>query len=136
LKLQFTVFGKPEPQGSTRAFMVKGRPIITSSNKKLKSWRQELSRAAMSACCDSEPDVWPLEKRLPVQVALHFFFKPPQKFKLNQKTTRPDVDKLMRAVLDGMSGIVYEDDSQVAHAQISKTFGVPERVEIYVATLE
>lgn len=136
MKIEFTVYGKPEPQGSSRAFMVKGRPIITSSNKNLKSWRQELSKAAMSACCDSEPDVWPLEKRTPVQVALQFFFKPPQKNKLNQKTTRPDVDKLMRAVLDGMSGIVYEDDCQVAHAQISKRFGVPERVEIYVGTME
>lgn len=136
MKLQFTVFGKPEPQGSTRAFLPKGstRPIITSDNPKLKSWRQELSKAAIAACVDCEG--WPLESRIPVQVALQFFFKPPQKTNGKEKTTRPDVDKLMRAVLDGMTGIVYHDDSQVAHAQISKIFGIPERVEIYVGTME
>ena len=137
MKLQFTVFGKPEPQGSMRAFLPKGakRPIVTSDNPKLKSWRQELSGAAMRACCDAEVDEFPVKARVPVEVALHFFFKPPQKSKGGNKTTRPDVDKLMRAVLDGMSGIVYDDDSQVAHAQISKQFGIPERVEIYVSTL-
>jgi crossover junction endodeoxyribonuclease RusA len=136
VKLEFTVFGKPEPQGSTRAFVPKNwtRAIITSDNPKLKSWRQELAKAAMLACCEADKDVFPLGPRVPLQVSLQFFFKPPKKVNCRHKTTRPDVDKLMRAALDGMTGIVYTDDSQVSHAQVSKFFGVPERVEIYVAT--
>lgn len=137
MKLEFTVYGKAEPQGSTRAFIPKGwtRAIITSDNPKLKSWRQELAKAAMVACCEAEKDEFPIHPRVPLQVALQFFFSPPKKVNCPHKTTRPDLDKLMRATLDGMTGIVYTDDSQVAHAQISKTFGTPERVEIYVASL-
>jgi Holliday junction resolvase RusA-like endonuclease len=136
VKLEFTVYGTPQPQGSARAFIPKGwkRAVITSDNPNLKSWRQELAKAAMAACFDAPHNDWPLHGRIPVQVALKFFFKPPKKVNCKEKTTRPDVDKLMRAALDGMTGIVYDDDSQVAHAQISKCFGVPERVEIYVGT--
>lgn len=136
MKLQFTVFGKPEPQGSSRAFIPKGwtRAVITSSNPKLKSWRQELAKAALLACCHAKESDFPIHHRIAVQVALQFFFAPPKKVNTKEKTTRPDVDKLMRAALDGMTGIVYHDDSQVAHAQISKCFGLPERVEIYVGT--
>ena len=137
MKIEFTVFGKPEPQGSTRAFIPKGwnRAIITSDNPKLKSWRQELAKAAMVACCEAETIEFPIPGSIPLQVALKFFFAPPKKVRAQHKTTRPDVDKLMRAALDGMTGIVYHDDSQVSHALITKSFGVPERVEIYVATL-
>ena len=138
MKIEFTVYGTPQPQGSARTFIPKGwkRAVITSDNPQLKSWRQELAKAAMAACCDAIKDEFPLHPRTPVQVALCFFFKPPKKINCRSKTTRPDVDKLMRATLDGMSGIIYADDSQVAHAQISKVYGTPERVEIYVATME
>lgn len=136
MKLQFTVYGTPQPQGSTKAFIPKGwtRAIITSDNPKLKSWRQELAKAAMLACCEAIKDEFPLGPRVPVQVALRFYFRPPKKVNCQHKTTRPDVDKLMRSALDGMTGIVYTDDSQVAHAQVSKFFDANERVEIYVAT--
>ena len=39
------------------------------------------------------------------------------------KVTRPDVDKLLRAVLDAITGIVFMDDSQVVKAEASKVFG-------------
>jgi Holliday junction resolvase RusA-like endonuclease len=135
--LNFTVYGRAQPQGSTRAFIPKGwsRAIITSDNPRLKSWRQELARAAMAACCDAEMDEFPVTVRVPLQVALRFYFSRPKKVNCQHKTTRPDVDKLMRAALDGMTGIVYHDDSQVSHAMVSKEFGDPQRVEIYVATL-
>ena len=37
-------------------------------------------------------------------------------------TKKPDVDKLLRAVLDALTGIVWVDDSQVAFATANKTF--------------
>jgi Holliday junction resolvase RusA-like endonuclease len=133
VKLAFTVYGKAEPQGSTRAFIPKGwnRAIITSDNPKLKSWRQELAKAAMSAC--RHKGVFPLPDAM--AVVLTFIFAPPKKPKSVYKTTRPDLDKLMRSTLDGMTGIVYDDDSQVVKAELSKGYGVPERVEIFVTTL-
>jgi crossover junction endodeoxyribonuclease RusA len=133
VKVSFTVYGKAEPQGSTRAFIPKGwkRAIITSDNPKLKSWRQELAKVSMQAC--RHKGEFPLSEA--VGVVLTFIFAPPKKPKSVYKTTRPDLDKLMRSTLDGMTGIVYDDDSQVVKAELSKGYGVPERVEIFVTTL-
>lgn len=111
-------------------------PIITSDNPKLKSWRQELAKAALLACCHSAGTGFPMQRPAAVQVQIKFFFKVPKKVNCQYKTTRPDVDKLLRATLDGMAGIVYEDDSQVVSAQVSKQFGLPERVEICAGIIE
>lgn len=136
LRIGFTVYGNPQAQGSSRAFIPKGwkRPVITSANPKLKSWRQELSNAALVAKQEAK---WTEHSKGPVYVSLHFFFSKPKSVKKDAiyKSTKPDMDKLMRATLDGMSGIIYHDDAQVSYATVRKCFGVPERVEIVVETL-
>jgi Holliday junction resolvase RusA-like endonuclease len=35
---------------------------------------------------------------------------------------KPDVDKLTRAVLDGLTGVLYHDDAQVVHTDVRKTY--------------
>ncbi len=137
MKLEFTVYGTPVSQGSMRAFIPKGwnRAIITSDNPKLKSWRQDLSKSAMLACKLAKGP-FPVDRKIPVQVVLWFFFRRPKSVKGEHKTTKPDADKLMRSALDGMTGIVYFDDSQVSDAIVHKRFDANERVEITVETLQ
>ena len=36
---------------------------------------------------------------------------------------KPDIDKLLRALLDAMTGVVYVDDSQVACIWATKEYG-------------
>src|SRR5512139_3205687 len=47
----FLVFGEAQPQGSARAFVPNGhsRPIITSDNPQLKSWRMLVAESANEA---------------------------------------------------------------------------------------
>lgn len=40
-------------------------------------------------------------------------------------SSRPDLDKLLRAVGDALTGIVWRDDSQVASIVASKVYGPP-----------
>lgn len=47
-------------------------------------------------------------------------------------TKQPDVDKLLRMILDAMTGIVWGDDSQVAFATINKTYAWDNRTGAYV----
>jgi Holliday junction resolvase RusA-like endonuclease len=51
------------------------------------------------------------------------------------KTTKPDVDKLMRAVFDALSGVVFEDDAQVVEGSFKKAFGSPARMDVRIETL-
>jgi crossover junction endodeoxyribonuclease RusA len=125
----FTVFGHPEPQGSTRAFIPRGwkRPIITSDNKSLKPWRQELMRSALEANRGGL-----IERETPVCVRLDFYLERPASLakKYFRPVKKPDVDKLIRAVFDSLTGTLIVDDSQIVKLIVSKYFGTPERVEI------
>lgn len=49
-------------------------------------------------------------------------------------STRPDLDKLCRAVLDAAQGIVYQDDAQVCSLRARKVYGQCPGVTIRIAT--
>jgi crossover junction endodeoxyribonuclease RusA len=129
--LSITVYGKSEPQGSTKAFMPKGwtRPVITTDNAALKPWRQQISWTAAGQLAGQKPT------SQAVSVAMRFYFARPKSLpkKIIHKTTKSDVDKLARGVLDALSGIAFVDDSQVISLSATKQFGLPERVEIEVS---
>lgn len=133
--IRFTVYGKPQPQGSTRAFIPKGwkRPIITTSNPKMKPWRQQVTGAALEA---AKGEIIP--RGIPVSIWLMFYFDPPAslpKKASRLKTTKPDIDKLERAVLDALTGTIFEDDAQVAIVRKQKCYAQPERIEVYVSAI-
>ena len=129
--LNFVCYIRPEPQGSARGFIVKGRRprvSITSDNAKLKPFRKELASAAMFASgfnCHSETT---LEA---VRLELDFYFAKPKSAKKRiHHTVKPDLDKLARAALDAFTGILYADDAQVSELVLNKLYGLPERVEV------
>lgn len=127
--IRFTVFGTPKPQGSTRAFIPKGwkRAIITTDNTNLKPWRQQISATAQSL------NVPVFHDKAPIRIVLDFFFARPKTAK-NRKgmIVKPDLDKLQRAIFDGITGILIRDDSQIVDVQARKLYGDPERVEIEI----
>ena len=49
--------------------------------------------------------------------------------------TKPDLDKLERAIGDALTGIVFRDDSQIAWWSVWKVYGEPARAHIEIATL-
>ena len=125
--LSFTVHGEPIPQGSMRAFLPKGwkRPIITAANKRTKPWRQEVAGAALSAM---EKDLMDCAgKNVPLRLVVTFKLQKPKSVKKSviEKVTKPDLDKLVRSVLDSLTGIVWTDDSQVVEILARKQFGTP-----------
>jgi len=132
--LQFTVFGTPQPQGSMRSFIPKGwnRAIITSDNSRLKPYRQQVAQTALVAM--REHGVQMAARGVPIALTLGFFFDKPKSVRksVHRKTTKPDLDKLLRATLDALTGIVYADDSQVDECHAVKAFGSPVRLEIQV----
>ncbi len=129
--MKYVILGRPEPQGSTSSFIRNGKIATTSANKKLKPWRKTLSDAVFveSGCVPY------LGAGLePVTVTVDFFFQKPLRAPKRRRhhTVKPDVDKLLRAVLDALTGIVYRDDAQVVDARGRKHYGMPERCEIEV----
>lgn len=95
--------------------MVKGRPIITSSNRNLADWRRLVSDAAQThAHMHDGPVNIHLVFGLPRPVSL------PKKVKHHVK--KPDLDKLCRSVIDSLTGIMYHDDSYIVFLKATKVY--------------
>lgn len=140
-EIKITVYVKPQPQGSVRAFMPKGwdRPILTSDNKELKTFRQEVSKAALVARQAAGFNDLLFGKHEPVEVSFAFYFmRPPSVPKKRAcHVVKPDLSKLVRAAEDSLTGIIYQDDSQiVSYGRTEKHYGMPERVELTVREYE
>ena len=135
--IRFVVYGEPIPQGSTRAFIPKGwkRPVITADNKRTKPWRQDVKAAALVAMEYGKVPF--MGKGVAVSLACHFYFVRPKSAKSSviHKTTRPDLDKLIRSVADALKGVVYEDDSQVVSLSLIKEFAPRPHAQISVVAL-
>jgi crossover junction endodeoxyribonuclease RusA len=125
--LAFQVFGVAEPKGSTRAFVPKGwtRPIITDSNRNLKSWQQLVAEGASLAL-----GKLPKEDRAivtqGVRLTIAFYLPRPKKYHKPDVNpahlTKPDIDKLTRAVIDALTQVVFVDDSQVIELVARKDY--------------
>jgi crossover junction endodeoxyribonuclease RusA len=130
-KLTFTVFGTPAPQGSMKAFMPKGGrfPVVTADNSKTKPWRQQVAGTALAEIARTG---WEPKQSGPVFIEASFYFEKPKSAKKSEisKTTKPDLDKCARAILDSLTGIAFKDDAQVTSLLTWKGFGSPARVEI------
>lgn len=125
--VRFTVRGTPAPQGSKRAFRNKfsGRIQQVESSKALAPWRDTIGLAADVAMAGRDP----LEG--PVRLTVQFRFQRPAGHRgakgLRPSAPRvhhqrPDVSKLVRAVEDALTTIVWRDDSQVAQLVATKAW--------------
>lgn len=120
--ISFEVMGTPIPQGSKTAGYAskKKRAFVRDANgKKLKPWRRAVTLAALAA--HGEPML-----NTPIAVSVDFFFVPPQRPRWPVPAVKPDVDKLVRAILDGVTDAgLIDDDARVVLLQAGK-FYAPE----------
>jgi crossover junction endodeoxyribonuclease RusA len=118
---QFFIAGRPIPQGSLK--FINGHAIHVRAQD-LALWRADIARVAKSV-------IW--EKAVEsVEVHLTFTLLKPKTVKRNEPFVRPDIDKLIRAVLDGLTGVAYEDDQQVTKITAVKEYGTVEGVLIRI----
>lgn len=131
--MQFKVVGTPAPQGSKRAFTNKktGRARVVEASSKVKPWRADV-RAAAEAAIEGDPgELW----EAPVSVSLKFYMPRPKSHYGSGRNAGvvkesaplfpasiPDVDKLARAVLDALTGVVFADDKTVVRLSASKLY--------------
>ena len=138
-ELSFTAYGTPQPQGSSKAFVRGNRAYITSANPKMKPYRHTLTQVAEEAREKITLLTGPLFPRPgAVEATVLWILSKPKSTpkKITRPTKKPDTDKLLRAVLDALTGVAYEDDSQVVKVLAEKQYGVPERTEVTIREIE
>ena len=130
----FTVFGyEPRPQGSKKYVGTRKTaagnniPMIVESSPGLPVWRKAVSDAVVQAMHDSG-DMSKFEGPVKVEAVFYLTRKPTVKRAF--PTVPPDVDKICRSLLDGITARsksgeilgVWQDDSQVVRLEVSKVY--------------
>ena len=124
MTLRFTVPGIPKPQGSKQGFVRNGRvTMVEMAGAPLKEWRKAIT---LTARLEAARQGWVLTDG-PVTVKAEFFLPRPKQPKWPLPAVRPDLDKLARALLDGLTeaNTIWVDDCQVTDLTLAKTYGLP-----------
>ena len=128
MSTRFFVRGVPVPQGSLRSFAhAQTGKVVTPQSSKVLVWRDEIAHQAAKHFTE------PLTG--PVIVELVFWMpRPKSHFGTGKNadvrkasaplhhTRTPDIDKLARCVLDAITHIAFDDDSQVVELAAAKTW--------------
>lgn len=116
---------KAAPQGSKTLGRWGG---LREASNRVKPYRDALKVYALEAMRGKKPLTGP------VAIDIHFAFVQAKTNKNIYPTGRNigDIDKLCRATLDALTGIVYEDDSQVSVLAANKFYRLDEEVRIQI----
>jgi len=113
-QLEIEVFGDPASQGSHS--VIHGR-IVQVNSAKHKRWRNAVAFAAMDLITDG----WELLDE-PLELSVIFYLPRPKTATRQFPAVMPDLDKLIRAVGDSLSGLVYVDDSRIISINAQKRY--------------
>ena len=156
--LSITVYGTPQSRGSKSPWVPRDRDgnplrkngriqiIVRDSNPKSGPWMKKVATVARLAMGDDAPIAGP------VCLGVRCFFRRPKchyragrySAKLKASAPRfhiqkPDASKLIRAIEDALTGVVYVDDSQIVRyvpGTVKEWTEAEERAEIRVVALE
>lgn len=135
-QLHFVWYGKPQHKGSIRSFHHKttGAIVSMSTNKKLKPYQKSLGQCAALEMQERNVSLVISD---PVSIIADFVFTGPKKMPKDRRgmTVKPDLDKLLRALKDSLTGVVYKDDAQVTEVSMKKEYGLVEHVKVSITTL-
>jgi Holliday junction resolvase RusA-like endonuclease len=130
----FTVFGvEPAPQGSKkyvgtrRTAAGNNIPMIVESSPRLPAWRKAVSDAVIEGM-KASGNLEKFDGAVKVEAVFYLTRRPSVKRAL--PTVPPDVDKILRSLMDGITARsksgeilgVWNDDSQVVRLDVSKVY--------------
>jgi Holliday junction resolvase RusA-like endonuclease len=134
IQIFFTV---PQVSGKGRPrFARKGTFVKTYTDAKTLTYEKSIQTYAKKAMGSTSPLKGAVAAYLHIGIPI-----PPSYSKTRQKaciegierpTKKPDIDNIVKAVLDGMNGIVYLDDKQVVDLHLTKVYSETEGVDILI----
>ena len=123
---EFLLLGDPRPQGRPR-FYKRGNFIGVYDPKESKEYKQTIAAQIAAQC-----PVYISDKAVSLEV--EFVFARPKSIpkKVIDHVKKPDLDNLLKAVIDAITGIVIRDDSQIVSLNARKEYGDPPQTRLRV----
>jgi Holliday junction resolvase RusA-like endonuclease len=135
ISIMFTIYGHPVAKGRPR-FSTRGKFPVAYTPEKTKTYESEVGMMAKAAMGASEVLDGALEAFIYVTFPVPASYsKKRTEACLNdveKHTKRPDLDNVIKAVIDGMDKIVFKDDSQITSIHSTKVYGEVAKVEVMV----
>lgn len=136
--IKLIIYGEPQPQGRPR-FSRRGNFVTTYDPPKSKAYKALVKRQAL-AQWHSEPLQGALACKVkvyrPIQKSGSKRQKELKEAGVIRPVQKPDVDNYFKGVTDPLTGIVWEDDNQIVHAEIDKYYSNEPRIELEIEGLE
>jgi crossover junction endodeoxyribonuclease RusA len=121
LPIHIDVIGVPQPQGSKQGFIRGGRVNLVDP-KGVKPWREAIAQAGRDWQAEHQQPLLDV----PLEVTITFRLPKPKSSPKRRihPDTKPDLDKLDRAVLDAITGVLITNDSRVVMIHSRKVFAI------------
>lgn len=122
----FVISGIPVP---------KGRPRLTTRNGFARAYTPEKTRRFETMVADqARAAVGPIDPYSgAVELEAHFSLPVPKSWPKRDRIAalagdihpqgKPDIDNFLKAIADGLNGVVYLDDCQIVSARLTKRYG-------------
>lgn len=127
--IKITIPGKPVAKGTGRAIINKKTQHLAIMNpvntNEYINWVRICSLKV-------KPEI-PFDE--PLMAKIDVFLQKPKKPKYSLPATRPDIDNFCKSIFDGMTGIIFRDDSLVVNLCITKIYSSDPRVEVRISTI-
>jgi Holliday junction resolvase RusA-like endonuclease len=115
--------------------VAKGRPRLTTQGGHARAYTPAKTRRFETDVAEqARAAIGPMDPYCgPVELEAHFSLPIPKSWSKRERLAamegtkrpqgKPDIDNYLKALADGLNGIVYQDDCQIVSARISKSYG-------------
>jgi Holliday junction resolvase RusA-like endonuclease len=135
--ISFVVLGEPKGKGRPRFVRKTGHAYTDAQTA---SYENLIHLACLAVMCAQEP------LQGPVAVTITAIMRPPSSASKKRlaamlgwetyPTKKPDMDNIVKAVMDGMTGVAFRDDAQVVNLTVYKRWGAEPRLDVTFFAIE
>lgn len=135
MQIVFEVPGPPRGKGRPR-FARRGNFVKTYTDAATASYEDQIRFFALQAMGSSEPLKTALEAFIYVRLPV------PQSYSkkrteaclsgLERPCKKPDLDNVIKAMMDGMNEVIYDDDVQIVNITATKRYAINAGVDILI----
>jgi Holliday junction resolvase RusA-like endonuclease len=134
IQIHFTV---PQVAGKGRPrFARQGTFVKTYTDSKTLTYEKSIQTYAKQAMGSTSPLIGAVAAYIHIRVPIPKSYAKALRNAciqgLARPTKKPDIDNVVKAIFDGMNGIVYLDDKQVVDLFVTKKYSLSEGVDVMV----
>ncbi len=138
--ISFVITGEPRGKGRPRARTVRTKSgssfVSIYTDAETRKYEEFIAKCAGAVMTGKKPLTIPLSIDLEINspIPASWSKKKQQQASLGLilPTTKPDIDNIGKAVLDGMNGVVYEDDKLIVDIASKKRYSLTPCIKVTI----